>query len=141
MDPTTIFAPFFAQMFLTLLVWVYMYARRIPFVLSLGSKVDLRKPGELARLSPTAVSNPSDNLKNLFEMPVLFYALALYLFVMREVDTTYVVAAWAFVAFRSAHSIVHSTFNLVLLRFYLYLAATLALWFMLFRAAIRYFGL
>lgn len=141
MDPKTIFAPFFAQMFLTLVVWGYMYARRIPFVLSLGAKVDLRKPGELARLSPTAVSNPSDNLKNLFEMPVLFYALALYLFVMREVDTTYVVAAWAFVAFRAAHSIVHSTFNLVLLRFYLYLAATLALWFMLFRAAIRYFGL
>jgi hypothetical protein len=30
----------------------------------------------LARLSPAAVANPSDNLKNLFELPVLFYALA-----------------------------------------------------------------
>ena len=138
MDPQTIFAPFFAQMFLTLVVWVYMYARRIPFILSLGANVDLRKAGELARLSPAAVSNPSDNLKNLFEMPVLFYALVLYLFVTREVDATYVVAAWIFVAFRAAHSIVHCTFNLVLLRFYLYLAATVALWFMLFRAALHY---
>jgi hypothetical protein len=141
MDPNTIFAPFFAQMFLTLAVWIYMYARRIPFILGLGPKLDLAKPGELARLSPAAVSNPSDNLKNLFEVPVLFYALALYLFVTREVDATYVVAAWVFVAFRAAHSIVHCTFNLVLLRFYLYLISTLALWFMLVRAAIRYFGL
>lgn len=141
MDPKTIFAPFFAQMLLTLAVWIYMYARRIPFIVSLGPRVDLAKPGELARVSPAAVSNPSDNLKNLFEIPVLFYALTLYLFVMREVDGTYVVAAWTFVAFRVAHSIVHCTFNLVTLRFGLYLVATLALWFMLLRAAFRYFGL
>ena len=140
MDPKTIFAPFFAQMFLTLVVWIYMYARRIPFIVSLGPRVELAKPGELARLSPAAVSNPSDNLKNLFEVPVLFYALVLYLFVMREVDGVYVVAAWMFVAFRVAHSIVHCTFNWVRLRFFLYLIATLALWFMLFRAALHYFG-
>jgi hypothetical protein len=141
MDPKAIFAPFFAQMLLTLVVWIYMYARRIPFILSLGPGADLAKPGELARVSPAVVSNPSDNLKNLFEIPVLFYALVLYLFVTREVDTTYVVAAWVFVAFRAVHSIVHSTFNLVLLRFYLYLIATLALWFMLLRATFRYFAL
>ena len=139
MSQEAIFAPFFAQMFLTLVVWSYMYARRIPFILSLGRRIDLAKPGELARLSPAAVSNPSDNLKNLFEIPVLFYALALYLFVSHEVDGVYVTAAWVFVSFRAVHSLVHSTFNLVILRFYLYLIATLALWFMLFRAAFHYF--
>jgi hypothetical protein len=139
MSQNAIFAPFFAQMFLTLVVWTYMYARRIPFILSLGPRFDLQKPGELARLSPAAVSNPSDNLKNLFEIPVLFYALALYLFVSHEVDGVYVWAAWVFVVFRAAHSLVHSTFNLVILRFYLYLVAALALWFMLFRAALHYF--
>jgi hypothetical protein len=139
MSQNAIFAPFFAQMFLTLVVWSYMYARRIPFILSLGPRIDLAKPGELARLSPAAVSNPSDNLKNLFELPVLFYALALYLFVSREVDGVYVWAAWVFVLFRAAHSLVHSTFNLVILRFYLYLIAALALWFMLLRAAFHYF--
>jgi hypothetical protein len=33
-------------------------------------------PAKLAELSPPAVANPSDNLKNLFELPVIFYALA-----------------------------------------------------------------
>jgi hypothetical protein len=114
-----------------------MYIRRIAFIT--GSKVnskDLAKPGELARVSPPAVSNPSDNLKNLFEMPVLFYAIALYLFVTKQVDATYVDAAWVFVGFRVLHSAVHCTFNLVMLRFYLYLIASIALWFMVFRAAL-----
>jgi len=141
MRQSAIFAPFFAMMFLTVVVWVYMYARRIPFINSLRlSPRDLAKPGELARLSPPAVSNPSDNLKNLFEIPVLFYALVLFLFVTNGVDTVYVAAAWVFVAFRAAHSVVHCTFNHVMLRFSLYLVATLAVWFMLGRAALDYLG-
>ena len=139
MTQTAIFGPFFTMMLLTLLVWVYMYVRRISFIRSAGLKPqDLTAPGVLAQLSPPAVSNPSDNLKNLFEVPVLFYALVLYLFVTSGVDATYVVTAWVFVSFRAAHSVVHCTFNLVILRFYLYLAATLALWFMLIRAALAY---
>ena len=51
---------------------------------------------------------------------MLFYALTLYLFVTKQVDTLYVDAAWVFVAFRVLHSAVHCTFNLVMLRFYLY---------------------
>jgi hypothetical protein len=141
MQSSAIFAPFFVMMFLTLVVWAYMYARRIPFINSLKLKPeDLAKPGELARLSPPAVSNPSDNLKNLFEIPVLFYALALFLFVTNRVDALYLAAAWVFVAFRAAHSLVHCTFNHVLLRFSLYLVATVAVWFMLVRAALDYFA-
>jgi hypothetical protein len=129
------------MMFLTLVVWTYMYARRIPFIRSLRlTPQDLAKPGELARLSPPAVSNPSDNLKNLFEIPVLFYALVLFLFVTNRVDVLHLAAAWVFVAFRAVHSLVHCTFNHVLLRFSLYLVATVALWFMLARAALDYFG-
>src|SRR5215213_63952 len=141
MAQTAIFGPFFATMLLTLLVWVYMYIRRISFVTKDNiSPKDLAVPGALARLSPAAVSNPSDNLKNLFEIPVLFYALALYLFVTDQVDAIYVTAAWIFVAFRALHSAVHCTFNLVMLRFYLYLIPTLAVWFMIARAAHTYFG-
>jgi len=141
MDQTAIFGPFFATMFLTLLVWLYMYIRRIRFITSSKlSPKELAVPGALAQLSPPEVSNPSDNLKNLFEIPVLFYALAIYLFVTKQVDATYVNAAWVFVGFRALHSAVHCTFNLVLLRFYLYLFATLAVWFMAIRAALTYFG-
>jgi len=140
MAQTAIFGPFFATMFLTLVVWVYMYARRISFISANKiSPNDLAVPGKLAQLSPPAVSNPSDNLKNLFEIPVIFYALALYLFITKQVDSIYVVAAWIFVFFRVLHSAVHCTFNLVILRFYLYLFATLAVWFIAIRAALAYF--
>jgi hypothetical protein len=120
-------------MALTALVWVYLYAKRIPFIRSLGD-VDLSIPGEFARVSPASVSNPSDNLKNLFEMPVLFS------FAMSRVDGGYVVAGWSFVLFRALHSAVHCTFNLVLLRFWLYFASCLALFYMGVRAALGHFG-
>ena len=141
MPQTAIFGPVFATVFLTFVVWVYMYVRRIRFIRS--SKIspkDLAVPGALAQLSPPEVSNPSDNLKNLFEIPVVFYALALYLFVTNQVDSAYVGAAWVFVAFRALHSAVHCTINLVMLRFYLYLFSTLAVWFIAARAAFHYIG-
>ena len=141
MDQAMIFGPFFAMMFLTFVVWVYMYIRRISFITSNKlSSQELAAPGALAQLSPPGVANPSDNFKNLFEIPVLFYALVLYLFVMNQVDVVYVNAAWVFVVFRALHSAVHCTFNLIMLRFYLYLIATLAVWFMAIRAALTYFG-
>lgn len=141
MTQSAIFGPFFATIFLTLAVWMYMYIRRIAFISGnrLG-QAELAKPGALARLSPPAIANPSDNLKNLFEIPVLFYALVLYLFVTRQVDALYVGAGWVFVAFRALHSLVHCTFNLIILRFYLYLFASLAVWFIAIRAAIICFS-
>ena len=141
MRQDTIFSPFFAMLFLTFVVWVYMYIRRINFITS--NKIDSQKlaiPGTLAQISPASVSNPSDNLKNLFEIPVLFYVLVLYLFVTQKVDTVYVNAAWIFVIFRALHSIVHCTFNFVLLRFYLYLFSAIAVWFMAIRAALMHFS-
>ena len=141
MHQTAIFAPFFATMLLTFVVWVYMYARRIPFIRSSGlTPGELAIPGRLAEISPAEISNPSDNLKNLFEIPVLFYALALYLYVTQQVDALYVAAAWIFVGFRVLHSAVHCTVNIVMLRFWLYFASTAAVWFMLFRAALAPLG-
>jgi hypothetical protein len=139
MDSQAIFAPFFAQMFLTLVVWVYMYSRRIPFIVGLKLTPDQLTPAELVRLSPPAVSNPSDNLKNLFEIPTLFYALVLYLVVTQRVDGLYVAAAWAFVAFRVLHSAMHCTLNIVIVRFWLYALSTVTLWLMLGRAAVGAF--
>ena len=141
MSQTAILGPFFATILLTLLVWVYMYIRRIRFIR--GNQIspkDMAVPGRLAQLSPPAVSNPSDNFKNLFEIPVLFYALVLVLFVTNQVDAAYVIAGWVFVGFRALHSAVHCTFNLVMLRFNLYLVSTLAVWFIAIRAGLTHFG-
>lgn len=136
-DP--IFAPFFAMIFLTLIVWFYMYARRIPFIQRSGLRKDQLTPLELARASPPAVANPSDNLKNLFEIPTIFYALVLYLHLTESVDSGYVAAAWVFVGFRALHSAVHCTFNLIPLRFMLYAFSTAAVWFIAIRAGLQAF--
>jgi len=137
MEPSRIFVPFFAVILLTLVVWVYMYSRRIPFILRNKFTDTEMAPREFARRSPPQVSNPSDNLKNLFELPTLFYALVLYLYVRGQVDALYVATAWVFAVFRILHSAVHCTVNIVLLRFWLYCLGALGLWFMAIRAAMH----
>ena len=57
----------------------------------------------------------------------------------RDVLLALAEVAVAFVAFRALHSAVHCTFNLVMLRFSLYLVSTLAVWFMLARSALGHF--
>jgi hypothetical protein len=136
-----IFGPVLGTIILTLIVWVYMYSKRIPFLQNCGIPLEqLVKPGELARLSPPAVNNPSDNLKNLFEIPVLFYVLALYLFATKQVDNGYVNAAWVFFIFRVLHSLIHCTYNTIMHRFYAYAIATLAVGYMTLRATVAHFA-
>jgi hypothetical protein len=140
MDQTRIFGPVFVMMLLTLLVWIYMYTKRIRLIRSMNLDPQQLTPGEIARVSPPAVSNPSDNLKNLFEVPVLFYALALYLFVSGHVDRIYLAAAWLFVLFRALHSAVHCTINIVIVRFTFYVLSCGCVFFILLRAASDYFA-
>jgi hypothetical protein len=137
MNQTDIVVPFVGTMVLTIVVWVYMYARRIPFILRSKLTPEQLTPSELARLSPPAVANPSDNLKNLFELPTIFYAAVIYLYASQQVDGLYVAAAWMFFVFRVLHSGVHCTFNFVPLRFWLYAISAVALWFMVLRIAWR----
>jgi hypothetical protein len=135
MNQAAIFQPFLATMLLTMVVWVYMYARRLPFIFANGLEPKQMTPSELARLSPPQVSNPSDNLKNLFELPTVFYAIVLFLFMTDQVDSVHVGAAWGFFLFRALHSVVHCTFNFIPLRFVLYVISAATLWFMVVRAA------
>ncbi|MDB6091255.1 MAG: hypothetical protein JWN85_4039 [Gammaproteobacteria bacterium] len=140
MPQRAIFGPVFGTVLLTFVVWVYLYIRRIGFIR--GQRInpqELAIPGALARLSTPQVANPSDNFKNLFEIPVIFYVLALYLFGTGKVDAVYVNAAWLFVGLRVLHSAVHCTVNIVMLRFYLYLFSTSIVWFVAGRAALDYF--
>ena len=137
MNQAAIILPFVGTMLLTIVVWFYMYARRIPFIMRSKLTPQQMTASELARLSPPEVANPSDNLKNLFELPTIFYAVVLYLFAAGQVDALYLGAAWIFFGFRVLHSAVHCTFNFVPLRFWLYAISALALWFMVLRIAWR----
>ena len=94
-----------------------------------------RIPEKGAALFPEQVNWPAYNLKNLFELPVLFYALCLYLYVSQSVDPVFVWSGWAYVGLRAAHSLVHCTVNIVKLRFAAYLLSSLVLWFMVVRAS------
>ena len=137
MPGTAIFAPFFGMLLLTFAVWTVMYVRRLTYITQ--NKVDpqqLTIPEKGARIIPEEINYPSYNLKNLFELPVVFYALCLYLFVTGSVDEVYLGAAWVFFAFRVVHSLIHCTSNIVKLRFASYAVAAVALWFMVLRAAL-----
>jgi hypothetical protein len=128
-------------MLLTLAVWIYMYIRRTAYLL--GEKIDLRKvdtPEKAASVIPEKVSLASHNLKNLFELPVIFYAVCLYLFIDDSVDRIQLLAAWWFLAFRVVHSLIHCTYNKVEHRFAAYVLAAIGLWVMVIRAALQLFG-
>ena len=141
-DSQAILAPFLGMMLLTALVWIYMYTRRLAYIKANGiPPQDLATPEKAAALLPEAVALPANNLRNLLELPVVFYALCLYLYVTGSADGAQVAAAWAFVGLRTAHSAIHCTINIVVLRFLCYFAAALALWFMLGRAVLGAAGL
>ena len=130
-----IFAPFLAMMALTMLVWVYMYFHRLTYIARNKVDPETLKSGITTQTElPPNLVDPSNNLKNLFEIPVLFYALCLYLFVTGSVDSLYVACAWLFFVFRAVHSAVHCTVNVVKLRFGVYAVSTVVLWFMIVRA-------
>jgi len=55
MNQADIFSPFSTMMFLTIFVWFYMYARRIPFIQSRKLTPEQLTLEEFTRLSPPAI--------------------------------------------------------------------------------------
>jgi hypothetical protein len=130
-----ILLPMLGMMVLTAVVWIVLYAKRLPAMRKAGKPAQAyTTPDRGTALLPEAVNYPANNFKNLFELPVLFYGLCLYLYVTATAGTADVVAAWLFLAFRVVHSAIHCTVNIVIARFAAYCAAALALWYMLGRA-------
>src|SRR5688572_21032606 len=126
------------MMLLTGIVWVYMYVRRLSY--NFANRVhpqSLTTPEAVARLLPGSVNNPSYNLKNLFELPVLFYAVSLYLYVVDGADAGHIFCAYAFLGLRIVHSAIHCTVNQVVPRFFVYIAAAFFLWVMVARSALQ----
>jgi hypothetical protein len=58
----------------------------------------------------------ADNFKNLFEVPVLFYALVCLAATTHATPAWLTVGCWAFVLLRTAHSVIHCTYNRVMHR-------------------------
>ena len=126
-DQQQIFEPVAALVFLTLLVWVFMYQKRLGFMRKhkLDPEAFQNKAESEKALAP--VAGPSDNLKNLFEMPVLFYLLCVVLFLLGRVDAMFLNLAWAYVGFRTIHSLIQSTYNRIVHRFSAYTLSMIVL--------------
>ena len=73
-------------------------------------------------------SRAADNFRNLFELPVLFYAGVLLAIQSGAGGAWLLGLAWAFVALRYLHSFIHCSYNRVMDRFKAYLLGGLALW-------------
>jgi hypothetical protein len=133
-------APMAAMAFLTFAVWAMLFVRRIPKLKTDPVPIDAFK----VRAKRPALSDEelaaNDNLMNLFELPVLFHALCLGLAVAGVWGGGFTVGAWAYVALRAVHSVVHCTFNNVMLRFAAYLASTLVLFGLWLGFAVRLGG-
>ena len=138
MQDTQILQPFMAMMLLTLVVWIALYVRRIRYlVVNRVHPQKLATPEKVPEVIPEQVQYPAYNFRNLLELPVLFYALCLYLYTTGTADAIYVWSAWAYVVLRTAHSAIQCTVNIVMRRFQVYMASSLVLWFMVLRATLQ----
>ncbi|MGN7158511.1 MAPEG family protein [Sphingomonas sp. SAFR-052] len=78
---------------------------------------------EASRAYFRSVERPAANLANLFELPVLYFALVPLLLLTGLAGLAQVTLAWIYVALRAGHSIAHIV-GRVRLRFALFLAST-----------------
>jgi hypothetical protein len=111
----------------TLVMWVWMYATRLPAISA--AKIDpqaAKHPGSLAIL-PTGARQVADNYNHLHEQPTVFYAVALALAMTGQGGDILVSLAWAYVGLRVLHSLIQCTVNIVPLRFVVFSLGTFAL--------------
>ena len=109
-----ILQPVVALLAWTMVMWVWMYATRIPAMNKAGIDAKNLVGGEGSSLRahlPDTVSWKADNYNHLHEAPTLFYAAAIVLAIIGQGDGFNTTLAWAYVALRVAHSIVQATFN------------------------------
>jgi hypothetical protein len=121
---TAIVLPAAALVLLTAIVWVGLYVERIGELRLRGIDTQSLASSALAAQTLQRV-RASDNFKNLFEVPVLFYALCAVLASAHYVAPFFVIGAWVYVALRYIHSFIHLTYNRVNHRFVVHALSTL----------------
>jgi len=131
---TSILTPVLALVCLSLLVWVWMYATRIPAMGKAGIQPQAAMhPGSLDTL-PSSVRRVADNYNHLMEQPTIFYALVFYVFLVGIVDPLFMWLAWGYVGLRVLHTLIQCTANVVNLRFLVFALSTFVLMVMAARA-------
>jgi hypothetical protein len=111
----------------TMIVWVWMYATRIPAMQS--AKIDagtLKHKEELHRL-PTWARQVADNYNHLHEQPTVFYVVVVISYLIGLTQDLQVQLAWAYVVIRVLHSLWQNTINYVPIRFLLFTLGSIVL--------------
>lgn len=127
--------PMAGMLTLTFVVWIYLFIQRVGYMNAHQIDAELLKaPSNTQALIPPEHSSGSNNFKNLLEVPVVFYAVCLYLTVFGLVDSLHITCAWIFLTLRILHSLIHCSYNRVMHRFVIYLLSSLAVWVMVVRA-------
>lgn len=124
----TILQPVAALVLWSLVMWAWLYATRIPAIRKAGVAMDPNMTtAELNQHIPAAVRWKADNYNHLMEQPTLFYAVALALAFAGEGSGLNVWLAWGYVGLRVVHSLVQALTNVIMVRFSVFMLASLVL--------------
>ncbi len=126
MSQTSLYWPMLIQIAMTTAILFWLAYSRVSRVAKQGIK-EIRKTG-----FPAHVNNASDNFKNQFEMPVLFYALCFFFIVSGTVTQCVLIAAWVFTITRIIHAFIQLTKNIIFpYRFTVFLINALSIVFLI----------
>ena len=129
-------APVVALVIWSLIVWVWMYATRLPAMQQAGVKPsEGAYARELNAKMPPYARRVADNYNHLMEQPTIFYALCFALQFIEQTHPVNIGLAWTYVALRVMHTLVQCLFNVVPLRFLLFVLSTIVLAMLAFHAA------
>lgn len=132
--------PVLALLVWTLVMWIWMYATRIPAMTA--AKIDpddARHPGTYSDRLPANVRAVADNYNHLHEQPTVFYALMLFTAMTGGQTQLMLVLGFAYVGLRVLHSFVQVLSPNVTLRFLVFALASLTLMGMAIVQVIRVF--
>lgn len=132
-----ILAPAAALIAWSLIILFLVPITRLPALKKLGSGLNKAEPGargqDVESQLPAKVRWISHNYSHLMEQPTIFYPTVLIIAILGA-NAGDVLAAWIYVGFRVTHSLWQILINIVLVRFALFLGATTALVFLIYRA-------
>jgi hypothetical protein len=136
-----ILAPVVALVAWTMVMWIWMYATRIPAITRMKMRLDPDAVrGEQMAMLPPAVRWKADNYNHLFEQPTIFYAVAISLALMGQGAGFDLALAWTYVILRVVHSLVQALWNKIEVRFGVFFLSSLALIGLVVRAALSVGG-
>lgn len=122
-----ILLPTFALVALIFIVWLVLFVQRFGHIKRNPPRKEDFDTGEAAMRYFEPVEMPANNLRNLFEMPVLFFALVPLLMITHHANHLQVLLAWIYVALRVVHSVIHIFVRKVQTRFMVYLVSCIVL--------------